>query len=310
MTLIQLTAPLTVTDGGLETTLVFHEGWDLPCFAAFVLLDSERGRKALRDYFDRYVPMAIAAGEGFILESPTWRANLDWAEKAGYGRDALAHLNRAAIDLMHEIRERYETAASPMVVSGAIGPRGDGYDPGALMSPDEAADYHGFQIGLFRDAGADLVSAFTMTNIGEAQGIALAAKAASMPCVISFTVETDGRLPAGETLAEAIESCDAATGDGPAYYMINCAHPTHFDHVLDADSAWMKRIRGIRANSSRCSHAELDNAPELDIGDPHELGGQYADLRRRFPHINVLGGCCGTDHRHVDCISVACRRAA
>jgi S-methylmethionine-dependent homocysteine/selenocysteine methylase len=306
----QLGGSLFLTDGGLETTLIFHEGFDLTHFAAFVLLDSDHGRKALRDYFDRYVPMAIAAGEGFILESPTWRANPDWGAKVGYGREALARNNRAAIDLMHEIRERYETAASPMVLSGAIGPRGDGYDPGALMSADEAADYHGFQIGLFRDAGADLVSAFTMTNIGEAQGIALAAKAADMPCVISFTVETDGRLPTGDPLAEAVENVDEASGNGPAYYMINCAHPTHFDHVLDAGETWVKRVRGIRANSSRMSHAELDNAPELDIGDPLELGGQYAELTRRFPHINVLGGCCGTDHRHVDCIKTACRRAA
>jgi S-methylmethionine-dependent homocysteine/selenocysteine methylase len=202
----QLDGGLFLTDGGLETTLVFHEGWDLPCFAAFVLLDSERGRKALRDYFDRYVPMAIAAGAGFILEAPTWRANPDWAAKAGYGRAALARLNRDAIALMHEIREHFETPASALVVSGAIGPRGDGYDPGALMSASEAAAYHGFQIGLFRDAGADLVSAFTMTNIGEAQSVALAAKAADMPCVISFTVETDGRLPTGNTLAEAMRA--------------------------------------------------------------------------------------------------------
>ena len=299
-----------LTDGGLETTLIFHEGWDLPCFAAFVLLDSDRGRKALRDYFRRYVPMAIEAGAGFILESPTWRANPDWGKKVGYSPDALVHVNRAAMDLMHQIRERFETTTSPMVVSGAIGPRGDGYDPGTLMRPDEAASYHAFQIGLFRDAGADRVSAFTMTSSSEAQGVALAAKAASMPCVIAFTLETDGRLPTGESLAQAIGTVDAATGNSPAYYMINCAHPTHFNHVLDADGAWIKRIRGLRANSSRCSHAELDNAPELDMGSPHELGGQYADLVRRFPHINILGGCCGTDHRHVHCISVACRRAA
>jgi S-methylmethionine-dependent homocysteine/selenocysteine methylase len=306
----QLDGGLFLTDGGLETTLIFHEGFDLPCFAAFVLLDSECGRKALRDYFDRYAPMAIAAGAGFVLEAPTWRANPDWGTKVGYGTEALARNNRAAIALLLKLRDRYETAASPMVVSGALGPRGDGYDPGALMSADEAADYHGFQIGLFRDAGADLVSAFTMTNIGEAQGIALAAKALDMPCVISFTVETDGRLPTGDTLAEAIRCVDAETGNGPAYYMINCAHPTHFDHVLAAGEPWIKRLRGLRANSSRMSHAELDNAPELDIGDPLELGGQYAELRRRFPHINVLGGCCGTDHRHVDCISTACRKAA
>jgi S-methylmethionine-dependent homocysteine/selenocysteine methylase len=306
----QLDDGLFLSDGGLETTLVFHEGFDLPCFAAFVLLDSERGRKALREYFDRYVPMAIAAGTGFVLESPTWRANPDWGAKVGYSLEALARNNRAAIEFLLELRDRYETPASPIVVSGAIGPRGDGYDPGTVMSAGEAAAYHSFQMGVFRDAGADLVSAFTMTNTNEAQGIALAAKGADMPCVISFTVETDGRLPTGETLAEAIESVDAATGRGPTYYMINCAHPTHFDHVLDAGGAWTKRLRGLRANSSRCSHAELDNAPELDIGDPHELGGQYAEFLRRFPHINVLGGCCGTDHRHVDCISVACRRAA
>jgi S-methylmethionine-dependent homocysteine/selenocysteine methylase len=306
----QLDGGLFLTDGGLETTLIFHEGWDLPCFAAFVLLDSDRGRKALGDYFDRYVPMAIAAGAGFILESPTWRANPDWGAKIGYGRQALAHNNRAAIEFLLDLRDRYETRGSPMVVSGAIGPRGDGYVASEMMTADEAAHYHAFQIGVLRDAGADLVSAFTMTNANEAQGVALAARDANMPCAISFTVETDGRLPSGETLAYAIGKVDAATGNGPAYYMINCAHPTHFDHVLDAGGAWMKRIRGIRANSSRCSHAELDNAPELDIGDPIELGGQYAELVRRFPHINVLGGCCGTDHRHVDYISTACRRAA
>jgi homocysteine S-methyltransferase len=306
----QLDGALFLTDGGLETTLIFHEGWELPCFAAFVLLDSERGRKALSDYFDRYVPMAIAAGAGFILESPTWRANPDWGAKVGYGRQALTRNNRAAIEFLLDLRDRYETRSSPIVVSGAIGPRGDGYVASEMITVDEAAHYHAFQIGALRDAGADLVSAFTMTNANEAQGVALAAKDANMPCAISFTVETDGSLPSGETLAYAIGKVDAATGNGPAYYMINCAHPTHFDHVLDAGGAWMKRIRGIRANSSRCSHAELDNAPELDIGDPLELGSQYAELLRRFPHINVLGGCCGTDHRHVDCISTAVRRAA
>ena len=295
---------------GLETTLIFREGWELPRFEAFVLLNDLIGRMVLRAYFDRYVLMAIEAGAGFILESPTWRANSDWGKKLGYGAEALQRINRAAIEMMLDIRYRHETSASPMVVSGCIGPRGDGYAPGALMRPDEACDYHRPQVLTFRDAGADLVSAFTMTNIGEAQGIALAAKAANMPCVISFTVETTGRLPAGESLAEAIKCVDDATDKGPAYYMINCAHPTHFDHVLNAGETWIKRLRGLRANSSRMSHAELDNAPELDIGDPLELGGQYADLRRRFPHINVLGGCCGTDHRHVDCISTACRGAA
>jgi homocysteine S-methyltransferase len=306
----QLEGGLFLTDGGMETTLVFHEGWDLPSFASFVLLDHERGRKALRRYFDRYIGTAIGGSTGFILESPTWRANPDWGSKIGYDAAALERINREAIAMLLDIRDRHETPSSPMVVSGNLGPRGDGYDAGTLMQPEEARHYHRPQIVTFKDAGADLVSAFTMTNSNEALGIALAAQDENMPCVISFTVETDGRLPSGETLAHAIETVDAATAKGPAYYMINCAHPTHFDHVLTTDAAWMSRLRGLRANASRMSHAELDNAPELDIGNPFELGGQYADLRRRFPHINVLGGCCGTDHRHVESISTACRQAA
>jgi len=295
-----------LTDGGLETTLIFHEGWNLPIFQAFTLLESERGRSALRAYFDRYVPLAVKQGMGFVLESPTWRANPDWAAKVGYDRVALASINRAAIDLMREVRDVYETERTPIVISGCIGPRGDGYDPGRLMSAEEAQAYHAWQIGVLSEAGADLVSAFTMNNIDEALGVARAARAADIPCVISFTVETDGRLPTGDSLADAIEAVDVATQRAPAYFMINCAHPTHFEHVLDSGAGWMKRLRGVRANSSRRSHAELDNATELDAGNPAELGMQYGDLLRRFPHINVLGGCCGTDHRHVERISLAC----
>lgn len=295
-----------LTDGGFETTLIFHEGWNLPIGEAFVLLESEKGRKAIRDYFDRYLPMAVKHGTGFILESPTWRANPDWAAKASYDRDRLAELNRAGIALMREVRTKYETPRTPIIISGNIGPRGDGYDPGALMSVSEASAYHAWQIGIFREENVDCVSAFTMTNVNEAIGVTLAAKQVAVPCVISFTLETDGRLPTGETLGEAITAVDRASGAAPAYFMINCAHPTHFAGALEAGSSWVKRLRAIRANSSCKSHAELDNAPELDTGNPQELGRQYAALLRRFPHINVLGGCCGTDHRHIACISEAC----
>jgi homocysteine S-methyltransferase len=295
-----------LTDGGFETTLIFHEGWNLPIGEAFVLLESEKGRKAIRDYFDRYLPMAVKHGTGFILESPTWRANPDWAAKAGYDRDRLVELNRAGIALMREVRTKYETPRTPIIISGNIGPRGDGYDPGALMSVSEAMAYHAWQIGIFREENVDCVSAFTMTNVNEAIGVTLAAKQVAVPCVISFTLETDGCLPTGETLGEAIAAVDRASGAAPAYFMINCAHPTHFAGVLEAGSSWVKRLRAIRANSSCKSHAELDNSPELDTGNPQELGQQYAALLRRFPHINVLGGCCGTDHRHIACISEAC----
>jgi S-methylmethionine-dependent homocysteine/selenocysteine methylase len=250
--------------------------------------------------------MAVKHGSGFVLESPTWRANPEWAAKAGYGRARLAELNRAGIALMREVRAKYESPNAPILISGNMGPRGDGYDPGKLMSAREAADYHGWQIGIFREEGVDFVSAFTLTNVNEAVGIARAARLTGVPCVISFTLETDGRLPTGERLGEAIETVDRETGDGPIYYMINCAHPTDFADALDGGSDWIKRLRGIRANSSSKSHAELDNSPELDIGNPNELGAQYAELLRRFPHINVLGGCCGTDHRHIACIGDAC----
>jgi homocysteine S-methyltransferase len=297
---------LFLTDGGLETTLIFHHGWKLPVGEAFVLLESAQGRRAIRDYFDRYLPLAVAHGVGFVLESPTWRANPDWAAKVGCDRSRLAALNRSAIALMREVRAQYESPRTPIVISGNIGPRGDGYDPGTLMRPQEAADYHGWQIGIFREERVDCVSAFTMTNVNEALGVALAARKAEVPCVLSFTLETDGRLPTGETLGEAIEAVDSGSGASPAYYMINCAHPTHFSGALREGAPWMRRLRAIRANSSRKSHAELDNSPELDTGDPQELGRQYAELLRRFPHINVLGGCCGTDHRHLACIGEAC----
>ena len=302
----QLDGRKFLTDGGIETCLIFHEGWNLPMAEAFVLLESERGRSALRAYFDRYVPLAVDRGVGFILESPTWRANPEWGAKIGFDRHRLAEVNSASIDLMHEIRAAYATERTPLVISGCVGPRGDGYAPGPLMSPGEAEAYHGWQISLFRDCGCDFVSAITMTNINEGIGVARAAQAADMPSVISFTLETDGRLPTGHELSEAIEAVDEETGAGPLYYMINCTHPTHFAGILESGSPWVKRLRGVRANASRRSHAELDNAPELDMGDPQELGEQYADLLARFPHINVLGGCCGTDHRHIEAISRVC----
>ena len=209
---------------------------------------------------------------------------------------------------MAELRREHETARSPMVISGCVGPRGDGYDPGKVMSVADAQTYHAAQIGTFAATDADMVTAITMTNTNEATGLARAAVAAAMPVVISFTLETDGRLPTGETLAQAIETVDAATANAPAYYMINCAHPTHFDDALAADADWVKRLRGIRANASTRSHAELDQAKDLDAGDPVALGRQYRQLRRRLGQLTVLGGCCGTDHRHVEQICLACAR--
>jgi S-methylmethionine-dependent homocysteine/selenocysteine methylase len=295
---------LLLTDGGLETSLIFRQGVDLPSFAAFTLLDDEAGRAALRAYYEPYLALAAERGSGFVLDTPTWRANPDWAAQLGYGPDALDAANRAAVAFVRELAAE-APGAGPIVVGGVIGPRGDGYLAGDMMAPGTAGEYHGRQLGVFADAGADMASAVTLTYAEEAIGIVRAAKAAGLPVAVSFTVETDGRLPSGQALADAIQQVDEATDAGAAYFMVNCAHPTHFAHVLAEDGAWRERIVGIRANASRMSHAELDEAEQLDDGDPDELGAQYRELRERLPRLGVVGGCCGTDDRHVRAIGAA-----
>lgn len=302
----QLGSRLFLTDEGIETTLIFHEGQELPYFAAFHLFGSPEGRGALDKYFRTYAEIAKRFKVGLILESATWRANTDWGARLGYTPETLAEVNRQAIRLLEQIRERYETDHMPIVLSGCIGPRGDGYVPETVMSEQEATDYHRTQIETFAATATDMVCALTMNYVEEAIGIARAAQQVEMPVVISFTVETDGKLPTGQTLKTAIEQVEQSTASYPSYYMINCAHPMHFAHVLTAVEPWVKRIRGVRANASRMSHAELNESPELDMGNPDELGREYADLKRRLKHLTVMGGCCGTDHRHIEKMAANC----
>lgn len=293
---------LFMTDGGLETTLIFHEGISLPYFAAFDLLKDADGTRLLAHYYRGYVDIALRYGVGLVLEAPTWRANRDWASLLGYEAEELADANRKAISLLLRMRAEHESDASPMVISGNLGPRGDGYRTDARMSVEDARRYHAEQIETFAKTDADMVAAFTMNYAEEAIGIIQAAKACAMPVAISFTVETDGNLPSGEALRDAIERTDDDTGGYAAYHMINCAHPLHFQNILQGEGEWLRRIHGIRANASQLSHAELDEASDLDDGNPEELGMLYANLRTTLPGMNVVGGCCGTDRRHVDAI--------
>jgi S-methylmethionine-dependent homocysteine/selenocysteine methylase len=308
----QLHGDFYVTDGGIETTLIFHDGLELPDFAAFHVLQTPEGTAALRRYFRSYAEIARRFGVGLILESATWRASADWGRRLGYSSESLADANREAIRLLAEVRSEYASKETAVVLSGCLGPRGDGYVADRAMSQEEAESYHRSQVEVFAETAAEMVSAITMNYAEEAVGIARAAKRAGMPVVISFTVETDGNLPTGQSLRDAIEHVDEATGMYPSYYMINCAHPTHFAPVLSVGQedgrgrAWADRVRGVRANASRQSHAELNDASELDAGDPAELGAQYADLTQRLTRLNVMGGCCGTDHRHVEQIARAC----
>ena len=297
---------LFLTDAGLETDILFNRGIDLPHFASVTLLKTEAGRQALVDYFCGFLELAKRMGSGLILESATWRASRDWAEPLGLSETELDGLNRAAVQMLVQLRKTYQSVVPHIVVSGCIGPRGDGYDPGRIMSIEEAEVYHSQQASVLAAAGADMLTGITMTNIPEAIGLARAARALEAPVAISFTVETDGRLPTGDRLADAVTAVDEAVSAYPAYYMINCAHPAHFASVLDEAAEWTSRIRGVRANASRCSHAELDAMTELDTGDIAELAALHRDLRQRFPNITVLGGCCGTDLRHVTAIAEAC----
>lgn len=295
-----------LTDGGIETTMIYHERLELPEFAAFTLLDTAAGRGALENYYRGYATLARKYEVGYIFESATWRASRDWGDKLGYSAAALVDLNRQAIKMLQQMRSEYESERSPMLISGCIGPRGDGYVPTAVMSADEAQAYHQAQIAVFSETEADLVTGITMNYVEEAIGITRAAQAAGMPVVISFTLETDGQLPTGQSLGEAITTVDAASGGGPAYYMINCAHPQHFAGMLASGGTWVDRVRGIRANASTKSHAELNESTELDDGNPAEFGQEHRAMFAVLPHLSVFGGCCGTDERHVEAICAAC----
>ena len=293
-----------LTDSGLETWLVFHRGVDLPDFAAFPLLEGADGRALLSEYFRDHLRVAASAGTGLVLETPTWRANPDWGARLGYDAERLDRVNRDAVQFLRSLGEEF--GGVDLTVSGNLGPRGDGYDPKELLTPDDAASYHRAQIGSFASAGADRVTMLTATHTGEAIGVVRAAVAAGVPVVVAFTVETDGRLPSGQPLHEAIAEVDSATGEAALHFGVNCAHPDHFTEALDEDGAAIGRIGLLRANASRASHAELDDAEVLDDGDPVELASQYAGLLDRHPHLQVLGGCCGTDVRHVAAIAQAC----
>ena len=296
---------LMLTDGGLETVLIFEDGRDLPGFAAFPLVESDEGRERLRRYYRDYMRLATDAGAGYVLETPTWRANPHWGAELGYSLDDLRRITFQSVELAQGLCAEWDGKGQSLV-SGCIGPRGDGYVPGKTMSTEEAAAYHLTQVTDLADAGAESVAALTLNYVEEGVGVAAAAAERGIPSVVGFTVETDGRLATGTPLGEAIEQVDAATDSAPAWFMVNCAHP---DHVLaglpDTDEAWLSRIGSYRANSSRMSHAELDEAEALDPGDPKDLANGYLKLRERLPELHVLGGCCGTDVSHVSAIANA-----
>ncbi|HEX8056855.1 MAG TPA: homocysteine S-methyltransferase family protein [Novosphingobium sp.] len=292
-----------LTDGGLETWLFFQQGFEAPLFAAIMLMEDEPARQALRTYFDGFLAMAESAGTGFVLDTVTWRGCTQWAPKLGVTADELLRLSSESVRFAAGIRDAWQARVPAIVINGVVGPAGDGYAPEEVPDADSAFATHAPQIRALAEAGAEMISAITMTNVGEAIGVVRGAQEVGLPVVVSFTVETDGKLPSGDLLGDAIRAVDAATDSAPAYYMVNCAHPDHFGDTIARGSDWRARIGGLRANASRLSHAELDEAEVLDDGDPEEFGRQHAELASLLPGLRVLGGCCGTDHRHVGSVS-------
>jgi S-methylmethionine-dependent homocysteine/selenocysteine methylase len=298
----QLSSSTFMTDGGLETDLIFNKGIDLPEFAAFDLLKSSDGKQTLKNYYKDYLFIAKKKCKGFVLEAPTYRANPDWIVKIGYALDDLQVIHNTAIEELEDLRNEFEDENFKVPISVCIGPRGDGYVPSNIMTTEEAEKYHSFQIKVVSNTNADLISALTINYNDEAIGIVNAAKKNHIPVVISYTVETDGNLPSGQSLKDAISSLDKITNNYVSYFMINCAHPEHFKGVLNPNESWTKRIKGLRANASKKSHTELDESETLDIGNKEELANDYCDLRNHLPNLSIIGGCCGTDSTHLESI--------
>jgi S-methylmethionine-dependent homocysteine/selenocysteine methylase len=298
----QLDGRLFLTDAGLETDLIFNHGIELRAFAAHTILSDPAALKVVREYFAGFLALAREVDAGFIMDTLTWRAHPYWSAELGESPAELKAATENAVSLAIELRDRADNPR-PIVINAVTGPCGDAYRPEQKILADDAERYFAQQLGWIAATEADMVTALTFTQATEAAGFVRAAGAAGLPPVVSFTVETDGRLPDGQPLREAIEQVDAATGGAAAYFMINCAHPDHFTEALEGD--WGRRIRGVRANASRRSHAELDECETLDTGNPKELGELYAGLRGRLPWLNVFGACCGADLRHVTCIAHA-----
>jgi S-methylmethionine-dependent homocysteine/selenocysteine methylase len=294
----QLSGNIFLTDAGLETDLMFNHNIDIPHFAAHVLLRDDNTRASIREYFRGFLTLANETGTGFILDSQTWKAHMRWAQDLRASEADLQRVTHDAVRLIKDLRDEFSANTMPIVLNGLIGPCGDAYAPEAALSVDEAQAYHARQIGWLARTEIDMVTALTFTQSSEAIGAVRAAQMLDLPIAVSFTVETNGCLPTGQTLQNAIEAVDEATDQVAAYFMVNCAHPDHFSHVLD-DAAWARRILGVRCNASRMSHAELDECESLDDGDPIELASQYDAIRVKMPWLNIFGGCCGSDLRHV-----------
>ena len=294
---------LYLTEGGTETEVLYKWGFELPEFAMFPLLDDPKADSVIEGMFDRYFEAAEATGAGMLLNAHDYRASPDWASKLGYSAEQLTDFQHRVIGFLDAMRTKYRGRVDPVYVAGCIGPRGDAYGTGGEITEEEAEAYHAVQINNLKGTAADMVIAVTFSNIAEAVGVIRAAAAAKMPIGVSFNIGPDGRLRSGPTLAEAITATDAATEGKAAWFGTNCAHPIEFAPALADPGDWRKRLRYVRPNAAKTDKLALCKLGHLEDGDPVELGNEMAEALREFPSVDIVGGCCGTDERHLKEVS-------
>jgi len=305
--------PLWVTDGGLEADLIHHHGVDLPGSAAFPLLGTTEGRALLTSYYSGFAQVARRTGTGLLLETPTWRANPDWVVALGGSPQDVRRINLESVVFLAGLGEMLlasgalSTAAKTgtsgrqsddgaFQVRGVIGPKGNGYLPERRPTAEEFADYHSVQAAALCDGGVSWVTAYTLSTLAEAVGVVRAARAHSLKVGICFTVESDGRLPDGSPVAAAVE--ELWQRSAPDGLLLNCASPSHIVRALE-DDGWGRLVTGLRVDASGPSHAELDSSEQLDEGDLQDLVRDFQRLTARLPNLEVVGGCCGSDARHI-----------
>lgn len=287
-----------LSDGGLETWLIYTRNCQLTLFAAFPLLATPKGANHLQEYYNEYLEVAQELRMGLVLSTPTWRASTRWGEEMGFSQVEVDQFNVDAVKMLKCVKDISKDGPT-VVVDGQIGPMEDGYKPEVKHSVQACKEYHIRQVAVLKDAGVDLVTAATLTNWEEATGITLAAKECKTPLAVGFTVELDGRLPSGDSLEDAVEKVDKMTGAYPSYYMVNCGHPDHIRKAMEKGGKWRERVMAFRVNASRKSHEELDRMETLDEGDVEELGRLTAELGKLMPRMVLMGGCCGTRAEHV-----------
>jgi len=292
---------LFLTDDGIETEIMYKWGFELPHFAMYPLLDNPDAMAAMRGMYRRYLDVVARHRLSALMGGLDYRASPDWGALLGYSREGLAEANLRSIAFLRELAAEYADDIAQILIAGYVGPRGDAYKVNRTITAPEAEDYHAAQLATLREADVDLAWALTFNNIPEAIGVARAAAGIGVPLAISFTLDGASRLSSGPSLAEAIETVEAATGAAaPAFYTLNCSHPLEFEPALSTQGDWIERVRGFRPNASKMDKIALCKLGHLEEGDPVELGRLMGALARRYPHMDVWGGCCGTGDVHLD----------